>query len=86
MLGQHHPDFQLSQQNVEDGLREIDTAQWDDFYAALQTFMVYEERGLNDLMRAKALAIVTSFSQQVRNQWRADAEQIHKDATEGYEQ
>lgn len=85
-LLQHHPDFQLTQTNVEDGLREMDTAKWDDFYADLQTFMVYEDRGLSELMRGKALSMVASFSQQVRSQWKADAEQMHKDATEGYEQ
>ncbi len=73
-LLQHHPDFQLTQTNVEDGLREMDAAKWDDFYDDLQTFMSYEERGVTDLMNYKAVAILKGFSQQVRDQWKADAE------------
>ena len=85
LLGQH-PDFQLTARNVEDGLREPNQAHLDDFYADLQTFMVYEERGMQEMARAKALEISRAWAEQVRNQWRADAKQMHTDATVGYEQ
>ncbi len=81
-----HPDFELTASNIEDGLREPNQAHLDDFYADLQTFMAHEERGSPELARAKALEICRAWAEQVRNQWRADARQMHTDATVGYEQ
>ena len=80
-----HPDFQLTARNIEDGLREPNQAHLDDFYADLQGFMQYDDCGATDFAKAKALEIARAWAEQVRNQWRVDAQQMHSDATDGYD-